>query len=227
MRPHNSAPPRMPRIEGVLLDPVGCLAEFPSEPFHAIANRFFGKPGPQKKPSRSGSRVYWHLLNLMQAAERSLDDADRRATEAHEVEAVARATVYEDVAPALAELQGMGIGLYVASSLSQAAVTRFLEQSGLSEFFSGVWNRDNARGIKTAPLATALEAAFLQPERAMFLTDTAEGLKVAKGVGVNAVLMMNDPDEARRLAMLEPAGGIVSLHELPDFIRLVAAAPVR
>jgi phosphoglycolate phosphatase-like HAD superfamily hydrolase len=121
----------------------------------------------------------------------------------------------------------MGIGLYVASSLSQAAVTRFLEQSGLSEFFSGVWNRDNARGIKTAPLAMALEAAFLQPERAMFLTDTAEGLKVAKGVGVNAVLMMNDPDEARRLAMLEPAGGIVSLHELPDFIRLVAAAPVR
>jgi phosphoglycolate phosphatase-like HAD superfamily hydrolase len=221
MRPHNSAPPRMPRIEGVLLDPVGCLAEFPSEPFHAIANRFFGKPGPQKKPSRSGSRAYW------QAAERSLDDADRRATEAHEVEAVARATVYEDVAPALAELQGMGIGLYVASSLSQAAVTRFLEQSGLSEFFSSAWNRDNARGIKTAPLAMALEAAFLQPERAMFLTDTAEGLKVAKGVGVNAVLMMNDPDEARRLAMLEPAGGIVSLHELPDFIRLVAAAPVR
>ena len=33
----------------------------------------------------------------------------------------------------------------------------------------------------------------------------------------------NDPDEARRLTTHEPAGGIVSLHELPDFIRLVAA----
>ncbi len=217
----------MPRIEGILLEPVGCLAEFPSEPFHKIADRFFRKPGPPKKPSRSGSRAYWHLLNLMQAAERSLDDAERRAAEALEVEAAARATVYEDVAPALAELQGMGIGLYVASSLSQAAIARFLEQSGLSEFFSGIWNRDNAGGMKAAPLAMALEGAFLQPERAMFLTDTAEGLKVAKGVGVNAILMMNDPDEARRLAMLEPAGGIVSLHELPDFIRLVAAAPVR
>ena len=57
----------------------------------------------------------------------------------------------------------------------------------------------------------------------MFLTDTAEGLKVAKSVGANAILMMNDPDEARRLAMHDPAGGIVSLHELPDFIRLVTA----
>jgi len=35
--------------------------------------------------------------------------------------------------------------------------------------------------------------------------------------------MMNDPDEARRLTAHNPAGGIVSLHELPDFIRLVAA----
>jgi hypothetical protein len=34
--------------------------------------------------------------------------------------------------------------------------------------------------------------------------------------------MMNDPDEAMRLAMRNPAGGVVSLHELPDFIRLVA-----
>ena len=42
-------------------------------------------------------------------------------------------------------------------------------------------------------------------------------------VGVSPVLMMNDPDEARRLAMRQPAGGIVSLHELPDFVRLVAA----
>jgi hypothetical protein len=57
----------------------------------------------------------------------------------------------------------------------------------------------------------------------MFITDTVEGLKVAKTAGVQSILMMNDPDESRRLAMHDPAGGIVSLHELPDFIRLVAA----
>ena len=66
-------------------------------------------------------------------------------------------------------------------------------------------------------------AASLNPEHAMYLTDTAEGLKVANSLGVTSVLMMNDPDEARRLTTHDPAGGIVSLHELPDFIRLVAA----
>jgi hypothetical protein len=35
--------------------------------------------------------------------------------------------------------------------------------------------------------------------------------------------MMNDPDEAMRLATLGPDGGIVSLHELPDFVRFLAA----
>jgi hypothetical protein len=35
--------------------------------------------------------------------------------------------------------------------------------------------------------------------------------------------MMNDPDEAMRLTALDPAGGIVSLHELPDFVRLLLA----
>jgi hypothetical protein len=34
---------------------------------------------------------------------------------------------------------------------------------------------------------------------------------------------MNDPDEAQRLETHKPAGGVVSLHEIPDFIRLVAA----
>jgi hypothetical protein len=46
-------------------------------------------------------------------------------------------------------------------------------------------------------------------------------------VGVNAILMMNDPDEAMKLTAHEPAGGIVSLHELPDFVRLVAAENAR
>ena len=55
----------------------------------------------------------------------------------------------------------------------------------------------------------------------------AEGLKVANALGLNSILMMNDPDEAMRLAAHDPTGGIVSLHELPDFIRLVAAENAR
>ena len=204
-------------IEAVLFEPVGCLAEFPAEPFNEIAARLFDK---RKKASASGSRSYWHLLNLMQSA-------DKHMVEDLELQAVAGALPYDDVVPALSELKAMGIKLFVTTSLSNAATRRFLDVHGPGEFFSAVWTRDNAGAVKAAPLRSAIDSASLQAQQTMFLTDTAEGLKVAKSVGVNPILMMNDPDEARRLAMHDPAGGIVSLHELPDFIRLVAAEKVK
>jgi beta-phosphoglucomutase-like phosphatase (HAD superfamily) len=198
-------------IEAVLFEPVGCLAEFPPEPFLEIAARLFDR---RKKASKSGSRAYWHLLNLMEAS-------GGNVVEALEVQAVEGASIYEDVIPALSELKAMGIKLFITSSLSNEAITRFLEKLSAREFFTAIWTRDNAGGVKAAPLRSAIES--LEPEHAVVLTDTAEGLRVAKNVGVNSILMMNDPDEARRLALHDPAGGIVSLHELPDLIRLVAA----
>jgi phosphoglycolate phosphatase-like HAD superfamily hydrolase len=151
-----------------------------------------------------------------------MEAAGNQSAEALELQAVEEASPYEDVIPALTELKAMGIQLFLASSLSTAAIARFVEKSGVQEFFSAIWTRDNA-GIKAVPLRSAIAAASLNPENVMYLTDTAEGLKVANNVGLISVLMMNDPDEARRLTTHEPAGGIVSLHELPDFIRLVAA----
>jgi len=99
----------------------------------------------------------------------------------------------------------------------------FIERFSLGEFFAGIWTRDEAAGVKSAPLRTALAGVCLAPERVMFLTDTLEGIKAARDAGVHPILMMNDPDEARRLATHNPAGGVVSLHEIPDFIRLIAA----
>ena len=48
--------------------------------------------------------------------------------EALEVEAVDGAAIYDDVLPALAELKAMGVQLFIASSLSHAAVARFLDE---------------------------------------------------------------------------------------------------
>ena len=207
-------------IKGILLEPVGCLAEFPPGPFHEITGRLFGRKG---RASKSGSRSYWHLLNLMEAAERPMETTQLDLLTALEAEAVAGASMYEDVAPALGELAAMGVHLSITSSLGHDAVASFLKANSLCEFFPGVWNRDNAGGVKAVPLARALHAADLQPENTLFLTDTAEGISAAKRAGVNPILMMNDPDEARRLSIHNPAGGVVSLHELPDFVRLVRA----
>jgi|SRR6185312_86481 len=84
---------------------------------------------------------------------------------------------YDDVAPALRELEAMGIQLHVA----------------------------------------------VEPERTMYITGTAGGISKAKAAGMIPILLMNDPDEARRLTAHDPAGGIVSLLELPDFVRLLRA----
>src|SRR6185437_16500149 len=119
MQPRSSSQPRMHLIEGVLLEPVGCLAEFPAEPFQEIAARFFGR---NKKASRSGSRAYWHMLNLMDTAGQPID----AAAEALELEAVDQASAYDDVLPALTELKAMGIQLLLASSLSSVAITHFV-----------------------------------------------------------------------------------------------------
>jgi FMN phosphatase YigB (HAD superfamily) len=118
-------------------------------------------------------------------------------------EAVAGAEIYEDVIPALGELKSMGIQLSLAPSVSEAAAECFLEERGLRDFFSRICR--------------------VRPENTIYVTATAEGLQRARSLGVRAVLMMNDPDEAMRLTAQNPAGGIVSLRELPDFVRLVAA----
>jgi phosphoglycolate phosphatase-like HAD superfamily hydrolase len=210
----------MQKIEALLLEPVGCLAEFPSAPFHEIALRLFGR---KRKAGSSAGTLYWYVLNLMESARAPIDAEKKSVAETLEVEAVDAATIYEDVVPALAELKSMGMRLFVATSLSRRAAARFIERNSLEGFFSGVCTRDDAGGVKSAPLLSALDGASLPREKTMFLTDTLEGIKTARSVGVHPILMMNDPDEAQRLAMHNPAGGVVSLHEMPDFIRLLAA----
>jgi phosphoglycolate phosphatase-like HAD superfamily hydrolase len=138
-------------------------------------------------------------------------------------ESFASATLYEDVRPVLAELRTMGIKLVIATSLPRAEAMSFVERHSLGEFLSGIWTQDDSEGEKSAPLLAALAGAPLRPERTIYLTDTAEGIKAARIAGVHPILMMNDPDEARRLAALSPAGGVVSFHEIPDFLRLIMA----
>jgi beta-phosphoglucomutase-like phosphatase (HAD superfamily) len=99
---------------------------------------------------------------------------------------------YPDAAAALAELDALGVKLIEVRSTSAAA------------------------------LREAVAAASLASDRVIYLTDTEAGIRAAKDAGVAPVLMMNDPDEAMRLTAFDPAGGIVSLLELPDFVRFVS-----
>jgi len=212
----------MQNIQAVLLEPIGCLAEFPPGPFHEIAAQLFGRKG---KASALPSREYWHLVNLMEAAG-PLDGEQSAIAVALETQAAAEAKLYEDVRPMLEELGSMGVGVFLTTSLSRAAAMSFLESNGLERSFADVATRDDASGVKLIPLRTVLHGSGIAPDNAIFLTDTVEGIKTARGAGVHPILMMNDPDESQRLATYEPDGGVVSLLEIPDFVRLVDAQNV-
>jgi phosphoglycolate phosphatase-like HAD superfamily hydrolase len=208
----------MQTIHAVLFEPVGCLAEFPSSEFDEIAARLFAKTFVHS----SGSEAYWQVLELMGRSGAKLSSADKEIAEELEIRAVDQVELYEDVVPALSDLKNMGITLLIASSLSARALNRFLERFALRDSFSAVWNRDNAGGVKALPLAKAMESASLQPENTITLVDTAESLSLAQELGTNSILMINDYEQGRRLASYAPTGGIVSLRELPDAIRLAA-----
>jgi len=219
-------------VDAILFDPVGALAEFPAEPFQAVAARVFGRsPVPEAQGSVGdnvagsvgGSTAYWDLLDLIASCGRTLLPAERAIMGAAELEAVAGAFLYDDAGPALAELAGLGVRLIVASSLSEGALARFLERTTFSALFHERWSRDTAGGVADAVLSRAVTSGSFAPDRVLFLADTEAGLGAATRAGVRAILMMNDPDEAMRLTACNPAGGIVSLHELPDLVRLVAA----
>lgn len=207
-------------IKAILFEPVGCLAEFAPEEFREISLKVFHRSPSQGK---TGSDAYWHLLSVMEADTTHVAAFNRRTIEDCESRAASVARPYEDVIPSLFELKALGIEVILASSLSTKAITHFLATYSLGDLFSDVSTRDTAGGVKHVPLMKALTDRALEPARVMFLTDTADGLETAVRVGVNAILMMNDPDEAMKLTALGPAGGIVSLHELPDFVRLVLA----
>src|SRR5579871_5832248 len=152
-------------IKAVIFEPVGCLADFRADEFDAIAARLFN----EADVSPSGSEAYWNLLFRIEATGKKLDASQSQMAESLELQAVENAQLYEDVVPALDELKSMGIDLLVASSLSAAAVKRFLEKSGIANYFSSVWTRENAGGIKAGPLKKAIESAGIPGDQAMVL----------------------------------------------------------
>jgi FMN phosphatase YigB (HAD superfamily) len=203
-------------IKAVLFEPVGCLAEFRAQEFNsAAADLFDASPDSDL----TGSQAYWGLLGLMEQREISADGLLR--LEAFELRAVEQADLYEDVRPSLEALKSLGVATILVSSLSRGAVARFIAMHALADLFAGCVTRDEAGGIMAAPLRFALDAAGFDPAHVMALADTAQALDLTKQLGLNAMLMINDYDEGRALAERNPAGGIVSLAELADALRLI------
>jgi phosphoglycolate phosphatase-like HAD superfamily hydrolase len=203
-------------IKAVLLEPVGCLADFRAEEFNNAASDLFGA---SQDAEATGSQAYWRLLGLM--AKGAVTRENLLRLQALELQAVEHAELYEDVRFCLEELKSLGVAAFLVSSLSRAAMARFIERHGLADLVAGSVTRDEAGGVMARVLRLAIDQAGLDPAHVMALADTAEALEMTKRLELNAMLMINDYDEGRALAERNPAGGIVSLAELADAIRLI------
>jgi FMN phosphatase YigB (HAD superfamily) len=203
-------------IKALLFEPVGGLAEFRAQDFNSAAVDLFDA---SPDSALTGSQAYWALLGLME--QREISAASLLRLEAFDLRAVEHADLYEDVRPSLEALKSLGVATILVSSLSRGAVARFIEMHALADLFAGCVSRDEAGGIMARPLRFALDAAGIDPAHVMALADTAQALDLTKQLGLNAMLMINDYDEGRTLAQRNPAGGIVSLAELADALRLI------
>ena len=208
----------MDAIAAVMFEPVGCLAEFRAEEFDAASSELCSASGAA---SATGSQAYWRLLELLNPSYGTLDAPACTRLEELELAAVERAELYEDVGGALDKLRTAGVKFQLVSSLSQRALARFTERFSLGDMFAGVTGREDASGVLHKPLRHAVAQTALDPVRVIYLVDTQIALDVAKRERVNALLMINDYDDARALAERSPAGGVVSLAELPDALMLI------
>ncbi len=206
----------MESIKAVLFELVGCLAEFRPDEFDTAAVDLFGA---SPVPGATGSQAYWRLLGFM--AQSALAPESLLSLQELELRAVEHADLYEDVRASLEELKSLGVATIVATSLSRAAVMRLIERNALADVIAGLVTRDEAGGVMAKVLQSVLDKTSLAPAQVMALADTAEGLAMVKQLGLNAMLMINDYDEGRALAERNPAGGIVSLAELADALRLI------
>jgi phosphoglycolate phosphatase-like HAD superfamily hydrolase len=205
-------------IRAVLFEPVGCLAEFRADEFNKASAELFASAADT---AASGSQAYWRMLTLLAPRCGAVSKAEWDRLELLELASVEHADLYPDVRPSLAELRQIGVAAHIVSSLSRAAVKRFLERFALADLFAGVIAREDAQGVSDAPLRRAIVQTGLEAARLMVLVETAEAMAAANALRLNAMLMINDYDEGRVLAERSPAGGLVSLAELPDALRLI------
>ena len=96
-------------------------------------------------------------------------------------------------------LQGLGIGVAVASGASAAVVQRYLDTAGVSAYFSAIVGGSDIKNPKPAPdcFLMAAERVGAQPADCLVLEDSARGLQAALRAGMHAIWVpdLDVPDE--------------------------------
>ncbi len=134
------------------------------------------------------------------------------------------------VADLVAEAEGAGMPLAIASSSTSAWVERWLDQHGLRQPFAHVCGRDHVQRVKPEPdlFLLAAEKLEMAPAACLVFEDSPNGARAARRAGMPCVAVPNPvtrglpmPDVELLLETLEGVG----LAEILDRVAEAASGP--
>jgi putative hydrolase of the HAD superfamily len=123
---------------------------------------------------------------------------------------------FDDAAPALEELRGLGLRLVVASNWD-SSLPDVLERAGLAPLLDGVVSSAMAGSVKPAPgvFREALRLVGAEPRDALHVGDSLENdIEGARALGMRAVLIERDG--------AAPAAGVQTIGALTELPRLLS-----
>jgi len=171
-------------LDGTLTDPregiVACLKHAlrgvgQSSPPDAELLRYIGPPLRETFASLLGS-----------AGPGAVEEAVALYRERFAATGIFENVVYPTVPAALAELQALGMTLYVATAKLQLFAERIVDYFGLAGFFHRVYGSelDGTRAIKSELIAYVLRTESLSPDSTVMVGDRAHDVRGAVANGV-------------------------------------------
>ena len=172
-----------------------------------------------------GSRGYDLYEGLQRSVGRSLDLDGLRSefTQRHSANTSVLGTM-AGVRERIAEAQGLGLRLAVASSSSEGWVTGHLARLGLLDAFDAVRTRESVEETKPHPalFLLALEALGVEAAEAIVFEDSPNGVTAAKAAGIYTVAIPNGTTAALPLGhadLVVASLGDVTLAQLVAAVR--------
>ncbi len=193
--------PEEARVRAVLLDALGTLVEL-EPPWVHLAAALEAEPDEQLVRAVRAEMAYYKdhshegrdadsLAELRRSCAEILSRELGLEISVETMMAAIRFHAFDDVAPALAELRGLGMTLVCASNWD-VSLPDVLARCGLDGALDGVVTSAEVGARKPDPaiFAAALELAGCDPAEAIYVGDTPEeDLEGARAAGIRALLI--------------------------------------
>jgi len=174
-------------LDGTLTDP---REGFVASVRHALLQLGRSAPSESELACHIGPPLEETLSLLLGSNDRGAIEAAVAAyRQRYAAEGIFENCVYPGIPSALADLQALGMSLYVATSKPQVFAERILEHFGLMKFFSVVYGSelDGARSNKRDLIAYILEREKLSPRSTHMVGDRAHDIVGAKANAVRPI----------------------------------------